>query len=126
LLSGLTPEFEPIDRQLRTIERINAAEFKYSSVGYNILRRLCDNLEEALPVLAPDTGSAPIWNMAADIAWRIARNALQDMGAHAGTTRDSVAVKFAAAAVARFGFLNDGGPPSTEAIAKRITSTEKM
>jgi hypothetical protein len=125
LLSGLAPEFEPIDRQLSTIERIDAAEFKYSCDGYNILRRLCDNLDEALPVLAPDSSSVPIWNMAADIAWRVARDALQQMGEHVGKTRDSVAIKFAAAAVARLGFRNDGRTPSTEAIAKRITATEK-
>ena len=77
-------------------------------------------------MLAPDTSSAPIWDIAADIAWRIARYALQEMGDHAGTTRDSVAVKFAATAVARFGFRNDGSPPSTEAIAKRITAAEKI
>jgi hypothetical protein len=121
LLADIEEDLQVTNRR----EAVDAAELRYSGAGYGVLGKVYEDLAKALPVLAPDTGTAPIWDAAADIAWRIGRDALHHLYEHAGTSRDSVAVKFAAAALARLGFRNGDNPPSAEAIAKRITATEK-
>jgi len=102
--------------------------FRLSTADYDKLVSICTVLDEGLPVLERlsalgGTSRAPIWDMAAQIAWEIAREALQTLGRPAGTTSDSVAVKFAAIATRRMGF--PGATPS--AVSKRCEKfTKKM
>lgn len=82
--------------------------------------RLRAALRNVLPALDPKGTSgqahAPVWEGAAVIAWLIARDALATVRRSAGTTRKSVAVRFAAAATERMGFAG----VTSEAVAKRL------
>jgi hypothetical protein len=78
-------------------------------------------LEEDLSHPRKRPGNPPIWELAAEIGWILARNALEALGRSAGTSEKSIAVKFAALAAQRMGF-----PGATAgALAKRLSKMQR-
>jgi len=81
----------------------------FTAADYEKLASILTALDEGLPVLerlstrdAPP--HAPIWDIAVQIAWAVAQEALQVLGRPVGTIPTSVAVQFTALAAQRMGF----------------------
>jgi hypothetical protein len=99
---------------------------RLSLADYDKLTSLLAALDAGLPALerlstivAPPR--APVWEMAAQIAWWVAEDALRVLGKTAGKSPDSAAVQFTALAVQRMGFAS----ATPIAISKRLVKFSK-
>jgi hypothetical protein len=114
------PSFRVDPDQLNAVDVLlkMCAESYYEENGFTGRNRDFDALEDALKRVRPfllavyeGQKNAKKWDKAAAfLIWNVACGVLKNLGREAGDTRDSVAVRFTALALARLGWTNTGRP----------------